>query len=179
MLIDAVLRRLRRRAARLRHGPATALLVPLPGLPLTRPPAGAPPHHVTVVYPFIGLRRVDERLRRDLQETFGELPAFDVRLTAVRRFPGVLYLAPEPAEPFVRLTEAAVRRWPDHPPYGGRFEQVVPHLTLAEGPAPAGLIEQVTALLPLTARAEQVSLLAPAPGGGWRTLLSVPLAGSP
>ena len=174
-----MLRPLRRRAARLLHGRPTALVVPLPGLPLARPPAGAPPHHVTVVYPFVGVRQVDEPLLRRVRETFADLPAFDVRLTAVDRFPGVLYLAPEPSEPFVRLTEAAVRRWPDHPPYEGRFADVVPHVTLAEGPEPPGLAEGVMALLPMRTRAAEVSLLAPVPGAGWRTVVSVPLAGRP
>ena len=49
------------------------------------------------------------------------------------RFPGVLYLDPEPASGFQRLTAAIVERWPDAPPYGGAFEEVIPHLTVAHG----------------------------------------------
>ena len=44
---------------------------------------------------------------------------------------GVLYLAPEPAEPFGALTEAFAAAWPEYPPYGGSFTDVVPHLTVA------------------------------------------------
>ena len=43
------------------------------------------------------------------------------------------YLAPEPPEPFARLTEAIAERWPDYPPYEGIHETVIPHLTVAYG----------------------------------------------
>ena len=43
------------------------------------------------------------------------------------------YLAPDPPEPFSRLTEAIVERWPDYPPYEGIHETVIPHLTVAYG----------------------------------------------
>ena len=52
---------------------------------------------------------------------------FEVRFERVRRFPGVVWLDPEPAEPFRSLTAAIVARWPDHPPYGGVFDEVIPH----------------------------------------------------
>ena len=40
---------------------------------------------------------------------------------------------PEPPEPFVELTQAVWRRWPDHAPYGGAHREIVPHLTVAVG----------------------------------------------
>ena len=43
------------------------------------------------------------------------------------------YLAPEPPEPFARLTEAIAERWPNYPPYEGIHEVVIPHLTVAYG----------------------------------------------
>ncbi len=42
-------------------------------------------------------------------------------LTSVGRFDHALYLVPEPAGPFVALTDAIWSRWPAHPPYGGAF----------------------------------------------------------
>ncbi len=42
----------------------------------------------------------------------------------------VVYLAPDPAEPFVALTEALAAAFPDCPPYGGAFDEPVPHLTI-------------------------------------------------
>jgi hypothetical protein len=43
-----------------------------------------------------------------------------------------VYLAPEPAEPFLRLTKAVCERWPRFPPYGGEFDEDLPHLTVIE-----------------------------------------------
>ncbi|CAM5691577.1 hypothetical protein SCHAM137S_06449 [Streptomyces chartreusis] len=45
----------------------------------------------------------------------------------------VLYLAPEPDTHFRRLTDAITERWPENPPFGGQFDDVVPHLTVAQG----------------------------------------------
>jgi hypothetical protein len=155
-------------------GPATALIVPVLGLPL-KPRHGALPYHMTVLYPFVGARRAGPRLTRALVETFGSVPAFDFTLTAVHRFPDVLYLVPEPAAPFVALTELASARWPDHPPYGGAYSEVIPHLTLWEGPEPVGLADSVAAQLPLCARAEALWLMQPAGRGQWRRAAEVPL----
>ena len=61
------------------------------------------------------------------------VPAFPLELRELRRFPGALYLAPEPAAPFARPTAALVRRFPGYPPYGDRSLTVIPHLTVAQG----------------------------------------------
>ncbi|MEA2290989.1 MAG: hypothetical protein QOF17_9 [Solirubrobacteraceae bacterium] len=169
-------RRLWRRAARRWRSPPTALLVPVAGIGLDDAAAGLPPH-VTVLYPFVPARRAGPELERDLRATFAHIPAFDFALTSVGRFPGVLYLAPEPAAPFAALTEACTRRWPEHPPYAGAYDEVVPHLTLAEGPEPPGLAEGWGRRLPLRARAEALWLMAPGPGGRWRRVADVPLGG--
>jgi hypothetical protein len=134
---------------------------------------------VTVLYPFVPARRIDDALLAALRDVLGGIPAFDFALAEVRRFPGVVYLAPEPAAPFVAMTEACMRRWPDHPPYGGAFPDIVPHLTLAEGPEPPGLAERATSTLPITARAEEAWLMAPLPGGGWERRGAVALASAP
>src|SRR3989442_1054852 len=65
-----------------------------------------------------------------LEELFAGFEPFDFALTEVRRWPGVLWLAPEPAEPFVALTSALAARYPEHPPYEGEHDVVIPHLTV-------------------------------------------------
>jgi len=82
-------------------------------------------------------------------------------LTGVHRFPGGgVYLAPEPAQPFRRLTLALFDRFPEHPPYGGAFDDVVPHLSL---PVPddgdeASLAAELGIRFPLRAYAREASL---------------------
>ena len=39
----------------------------------------------------------------------------------------------KPVEPFRALTAQLCDRWPEAPPYGGAYPEVVPHLTVAQG----------------------------------------------
>jgi 2'-5' RNA ligase len=97
---------------------------------LPRKPNGIPPH-ITAIVPFLPAA--------DLTEA-GALPAlrslcaafepFQVAFAATARFPNVLYLAPQPAEPFIALTRAIVDRWPLIRPYAGAHKAVAPHLTV-------------------------------------------------
>ena len=83
------------------------------------------PAHVTVLHPAPG----DVRASTAVLAPF---TPFDVVFPRLDRFPGILWPAPEPAEPLVAPTEAVVTRFPAYPPYGGRYPSVIPHLTLAE-----------------------------------------------
>ncbi|GAA2642831.1 2'-5' RNA ligase family protein [Streptomyces lunalinharesii] len=120
------------------------------------------PAHVTVVFPFLDESRVEGRVHQALADVLGGHHSFDLRFERCGRFPGVLYLAPEPDAPLLRLTEALTDRWPEAPPYGGAFTEVVPHLTVADGPDDAVLDEIEAALraeLPFTARVSSVDLM--------------------
>lgn len=167
---------LARRIARLREGTPTALVIPVPECSTVLPPPGDMPHHITVIYPFVGRRRVDDELLAALRSAVARHRAFHFELASVGRFPGVLYLSPAPEQPFQRLVEECVTRWPGHPPYGGAFPDVVPHLTLAEGPEPAGLAERAAAVLPIPARATEVWLMERTRTDGWRRVAALPLS---
>ncbi|MGN6406939.1 MAG: 2'-5' RNA ligase family protein [Curtobacterium sp.] len=165
-----------RRALTLVAGAPSALIVPVEPLPL--PPAGRSglPHHVTVLYPFVRPRLLTKRIDSRLRSAFGAVPRFDLRLTEVRRFPDVVYLVPDPAEPFVELTHACVAAVPSHQPYRGVFAEVVPHVTVLERePEPDGLEAQLSALLPLSASAEAVELFVRDRAGTWRRHRRYPL----
>jgi 2'-5' RNA ligase len=110
------------------------------------------PAHITILFPFASPQSVDEVT---VGELIGTHEAFDYRLTGVAVFAdGATYLTPEPAEPFIALTNAVAARWPEHPPYGGAFETVIPHLTVSTS-APVA----VDAPFPISARAEHVVLI--------------------
>ncbi len=91
------------------------------------------PAHVTAVYPFLTESKLTESVTARLAELCAELPALDVTFASLGRFPGVLYLAPQPAEGLRAVTASIAAEWPETPPYGGRFDHVVPHLTIAQG----------------------------------------------
>lgn len=90
------------------------------------------PAHITINYPFLPGIHPSEDLLRDLKSLFGDIPSFTFQLTEVARFPDVIYLPPEPGEPFRQLIETVAARFPESPPYGGVFDEVIPHLTVAQ-----------------------------------------------
>jgi len=89
------------------------------------------PAHVTLLYPFLAPDEIGSAVLADLRTCFRRFPPFRFTLAETRRFPGVLYLGPEPDEPFRELTVAIWNRYPDYPPYGGRHIEIVPHLSVA------------------------------------------------
>ena len=132
-------------------------------------PAGIPAH-VTILFPFVEPQRLGEVEGRLAQLVAGT-PAFELTFARTARFPEVLYLEPEPVEPFVALTHAIEREWPDQPPYGGHYETIVPHLTVAESDDPA-LLDRIAAdvepKLPLVTRVREASLFVEDHAGRWR-----------
>jgi 2'-5' RNA ligase len=93
--------------------------------------AAGVPAHITVLYPFLDHQLVDADVVGQLHALFAGHRGFGVQLMQCRRFPGVLYVAPVPETELRALTSAVTSRWPEAPPYGGQFEDVVPHLTVA------------------------------------------------
>jgi hypothetical protein len=117
------------------------------------------PAHLTILYPFVDAATIDERA---LEEVIAGHEAFDFELVSVETFDdGHVYLAPTRPDRFVALTDSVWGRWPDHPPYGGAFETVVPHLTISEHPLDCAFE------LPIAARADTVTLIEQQADGHW------------
>jgi 2'-5' RNA ligase len=153
------------------HVVETALVFAVPeAAPLAEPwlertvlpkPSIGVPTHVTLLYPFVPAEAVDEALLAELGALFARFEPFDFTLTRTARFPRVLYLAPEPAARFIELTEAIMARWPEYPHWEGMFDEIVPHLTVAEGePEVLDAAEaDVVPGLPVAAQAREAVLL--------------------
>jgi 2'-5' RNA ligase len=147
-----------------------ALVVPFPELApvvdglrertcISKPSHGMPPH-VTLLYPS-----PDDAAA--LREALSGFVAFDVAFARLNRFPGTLWLAPEPSQPFVRMTEALTARFPGHLPYGGTFAEILPHLTVAQSDFDEA-VDEAQAWLPLRGKARQAVLLEGAEPSRWR-----------
>jgi 2'-5' RNA ligase len=137
------------------------------------------PAHITLLFPFMPAEEVDDHLG-DLRGLFASQPAFRYRLPRVARFPDVAWLAPEPAKPFNHLTELIVSRYPDYPPYEGIHDEVIPHLTVAEGgPELQDDVEvALTPGLPIETEAREVTLIVEDASGHWRSGERFPLQAS-
>jgi 2'-5' RNA ligase len=145
---------------------------------------GVPPH-VTILAPFVGVEDLDRRVSAAVGEIVAGARAFDVELAAVRRWPasdhgpGVVWLAPEPAEPFVALTRAIWAAFPDHPPYGREDDELEAHLTIAiDDPARFDAVEaEARSFVPFRRRVTVVALLVESVDGRWRTRRRYALGG--
>ena len=123
--------------------------------------AGVPPH-ITVLFPFLEPEAVTAKVTDELESMLALRPPFDYSLVAAREFEGrVLYLAPEPAAPFVAMTDLISRRFGVRP-YAGEFGEPVPHLTVGEDISQderGRVAAAVEAALPRPLRASEVWLL--------------------
>ena len=155
----------------------TALIIPVPeaepavgAIRLARDPSAAlgVPAHITILFPFLPPDKVEEAALREL---FGHFPAFEFTLDRVERFEnGLVWLHPEPFRRFADLTAAVWQRWPEAPPYGGAFDEVIPHLTVSETPL------DLDVALPIAARAHEVVLIEEdEPSGRWSARFHIQL----
>ena len=138
----------------------TVIQVPVPALESVAARLEVAPvcPHITVLGPFVDRSDVDETLIGTIRKLLAPVRAFDYELSSVRRFGGGLtYLVPDPAAPFIRLTEILAAAFPQWPPYGGMFDEVVPHLSIGEA-IPETDVAILGELLPISATANEVTL---------------------
>jgi len=120
------------------------------------------PAHITVLYPFAPATMVSDALVARATEAVGRCQAFEFSLPSTGWFDDrVVYLAPEPVEPFLALTATITGAFPEFPP-SGAFVDPVPHLTLGRGRDTGRLQEagrDVQSQLPVRSSVREVSLM--------------------
>lgn len=137
------------------------------------------PAHVTLLFPFMPPDELTDEDRRRLADIVARERAFPFTLGHIGRWPEVVYLVPEPDEPFRRLVEALIAAFPDYPPYGGAHAEVVPHVTIAQDPRQeylAAAEHALPAMLPVRDVAREALLIGHPPARPWQTHLHLPLA---
>lgn len=148
----------------------TALIIPVNDLgdkvhrwrQRTDPVAPGVPAHITVLVPFLPLPRVSAVDLAWLGQYFaGVRLERRVAFDQVRSFPSVVWLSPSDPAPFIRITEGIHQHWPECPPYEGKFDEVIPHLTVAHGSDLEHLVRlDLADELPITGRIEAAHLFA-------------------
>jgi 2'-5' RNA ligase len=142
------------------------------------------PAHVTILYPFMAPELVDEEVVAILARIANSVPRFDYRMRQIGRFPVALYLAPEPDEWFSALTHKVFEAFPDYPPFEGKFESILPHVTVAHGDLPqlCEIEVELRIALPasggVAARCEEVVLIENS-SGRWEPMQVFPLGAQP
>jgi 2'-5' RNA ligase len=140
-------------------------------------PFGVPPH-ITVLFPFV-TGDITAVVTTKLTALFSEVHAFSTRFSGTQWFgEQVLWLAPDDPQPYIELTRAAISAFPEYPPYGDQFDEITPHLTVADGANVEAMRDAARNLggrLPMTARADGVTLMTQAqPGGAWSRAVHFP-----
>lgn len=134
------------------------------------------PAHITALHPFLPEGRLSDEVLAQLRELCGELPVLDVTFARTARFPGVLYLDPEPADGLRRLSVAIAQRWPEAPPYRGSYDNLIPHLTIAyatDDDVLDAVEVDVLRRLPVAATLPAARLYV-SQGGRWKTRARLP-----
>jgi 2'-5' RNA ligase len=137
------------------------------------------PAHVTVLYPFMPPEHIDSEVIDLLRGIAHAVPKFSYRLAETRRFPVALYLAPDPDDSYAALTQAVFEAFPEYPPFAGKFDTVLPHVTVAHGDEPL-LCEieiELRIAMPgagISARCEELVLIEDS-SGPWKTMHTFPL----
>jgi len=143
--------------------------------------AGVPPH-ITVMYPFLEPGRLAADVVLGLDRVLAAVVAFEYELTEVREFEGgVLYLAPEPPEPFMALTQRVADAF-DVVPYRGAYNVLVPHLTVAQTATDLErkrIAEVMKRSLPQRGFASHAWLIVGNNEKGWRRSRAMNFAGLP
>ena len=122
----------------------------------------SPVAHITLLAPFHPPEAIDDAVVHHLTRFFAEVPPFGFELTEVCEFPdGTTYLAPEPAAAFRRLMQQLHHEFPEFPPYGGAFDDIVPHLTvpLPQDEDTDALRAQLARSVPIDAHAVEAVLV--------------------
>ena len=138
------------------------------------------PAHVTVLYPFVPPAAIDGAVHESLAAAVATVPRFRAGFEATGWFgTEVLWLAPEPAERFRALTSAVMAAFPGYLPYGGEFDEIVPHLTVADDGEPEQLraVEaQVRERLPIGLDVTAAELWCGSDAeGSWHQVATLPL----
>src|SRR6267143_2073478 len=117
--------------------------------------AAGMPAHITLLYPFKVPDEVDQMTLDRLRDCFACFEPIPFSLGTLQRFPdAVLYLAPEPDESFRQLTVSIWNLFPETPPYGGKWPDIIPHLSVAQ----LANEQQLTAIATDFAKASQDEL---------------------
>jgi 2'-5' RNA ligase len=139
------------------------------------------PAHITVLAPFMPSQMIDASLLTRLGQIFAGVGQFQFRLDRTDWFGDqVLWLAPGEPGLFRDLTQRVFHEFPAFPPFEGKHDVIVPHLTVGYGHALTDMRaaeEAIQASLPIQARAAAVTLMTEQSSGGhWTTTATFNLA---
>ena len=124
------------------------------------------PAHITLLYPWMPPGRIDETILAELATVFAGYPAFEFTLDLGWFGQEVLLLVPKDPTPFIDITKAIMRKWPEFKYYNGEYSDIEPHVTLAYGneSSLSEVAAEVAKQVPVQACATSICLSVGKPG---------------
>lgn len=147
---------------------------------------GMPPH-ITLLWPWKPSAAISEEDYAIIETIAASTPVARVALTEINRFPGVLWLRPEPADSLLALMRNLWAAFPDSSPYRGTLaDEPVAHVTVAKAPdgeldaLAQEILDHIGPRLPLEVliREVTVSVEGASPDGRWEPVRRFPLVDS-
>lgn len=127
------------------------------------------PAHVTVLYPWLPVDEIDGHALRLCSLLAASVHPVDVSFSALKAHPGMIFLEPDKSEIVDRLIKGTKSCWPSMRPYGGKYPDSPPHLSVALGELSQDEIESlrdlVNPLLPIKSRFDTLHLVSYAENG--------------
>ena len=129
--------------------------------------------HVTILHSNLPAGGIDPSTPEHIATVASSLSPFDYRVTRLARFPGTLYLAVEPAAPFVRLRERLCAVLPVDERERRREGPFIPHVSVVRKSAvddrdvEAELAAMLLRHAPIACVCQEIVLLENS-SGGWR-----------
>lgn len=129
---------------------------------------------MTALFPWVEADAIDARSLRLVGDVAALLTPFDYGFSSTGWFgEEVVYLVPDQPAPFIELTERLWTAFPEHPPFGGQFSDITPHLTFGEGTDVQALRAAEALVLshgPVHGRAARLTLMTEHDDGRWSLL---------
>ena len=135
---------------------------------------------MTVLFPFAAPDAINDAAIEMAAAAVASVRTFECEFVRVCWFgDDVVWLAPEPAGPFRALTNMVHAAFPQFPPFGGVYADVVPHLTIGNGPdggSAALRAAEVTPFLPVRTQVRHAWLMTGTQAlASWRVVAELPL----
>lgn len=153
---------------------ATSYAPDHPGLPIER----RFPPHVTLLTPWAAAGDAEAMARLRAVASAAQPLELEFAVADMFSDAGVVYLEPTPDPALTALFDALLEAFPEHPPYEGRFDTVVPHLTVSADGSVQVLTEVQAALAehgPLRTGVDRICVFGRSDDDVWRQTAAVAL----
>ncbi|HOW55246.1 MAG TPA: 2'-5' RNA ligase family protein [Syntrophorhabdaceae bacterium] len=139
------------------------------------------PAHIVILSPFMAPELIGDDVIQRARNVFSSFGPFTFVLKDIGRWPETTILFASPSHCFTDITNAISEEFPDYPPYAEMYDEIVPHLTIADGNADNAYIAEhkLKTILdrhgPIESKCAIVDLIENS-SGTWKTMHTFSLA---